>query len=247
MLARNEVAKVSNEAAGCTTFSQSYEVSHSLVDSKSHISSHTYTFYDTPGLNEGEQGNVPNQKALNNLYKLVQGFSLNLIIYCIAGSRLTDMVRVNYDLFWGVICEGRVPIVLVVTGLELESDMDHWWKRNEDAVVRMGMLFEGHACVTTTSQGGMYEKEFQVSRDKVWRLVQEHCSPVSWICSPERLAKIPDRVDKYMKNYNARSGTERKVLPAHARTRLAKVQTLRSSAPLAVCTLIRNADIFCDE
>jgi len=59
---------------------------------------------------------------MTNLCNLLGEHSVNLIIYCIRGSRLTDIVRVNYDLVSGI----KVPIILIVTGLEQEENMDDW-------------------------------------------------------------------------------------------------------------------------
>jgi len=202
MLARQELAKVSNQAAGCTLTSGGYKISR-FQD--------IYTFWDTPGLNEGEHGNVPTQEAFANLHKLVQERSINLIIYCVRGSRLTEIVRVNYDLFWGIMCEGKVPIVLLVTGLELQSNMNDWWKKNEQLVEQMGLGFDGHACVTTIS--GVHEEKYRESEDMVWELVKKHCKPDAWVPSPQLLAEVPRKMDTYMKRYNARSGKERKGLP----------------------------------
>lgn len=236
MLARSEVAKVSNEATGCTSVIQSYNISPSVIDANNHSSPYRYTFWDTPGL----QGNVSTQNALSSLYQLAPGQGVNLIMYCVAGSRSTDMIRVNYDLFWGIIYQGRVPIVLVVTGLELESDMDQWWKKNEEAVLRLGMIFEGHACVTTIRKSNLYEEKFRMSEEKVWKLVQEHCNPVPWNPSQDWLSKIPCRVDKYMKILSARSGTERKLLPGHTRTKLAKVHTRKLGGQVLVRSMLRG-------
>ena len=206
MLARKEITKVSSQAAGCTPSIQKYSIQSDAGD--------TYTIWDTPGLNEGEEGNVPAQKAFKHLYNLVQQCDLNLIMYCIRGSRLTDIARVNYDLFYGIICEGKVPIVLVITGLELGNDMDQWWNSNRKVIERMGMTFEGHTCVTTTKgRGDIYKEKFRVSEGKVWASLKDHCNPIPWTPRQEWLAEVPNRMDTYMKEYNSRTGKERRVLP----------------------------------
>jgi hypothetical protein len=181
-----------------------------------------YTIWDTPGLNEGRDGNVPDQEAFKQLFSLVNRSVIHLIVYCIRGSRLTDKVRVNYDLFYGIICERKVPIVLVVTGLELGNEMDQWWNHNMKVIERMGMSFEGYACVTTTKGGGIYEEKFRVSQDRVWALLKGHCSPLPWTPRQKWLADVPHKMDVYLKEYHLRTGQERKFLPMF---RLAQRQT----------------------
>jgi len=198
LLARDNVAPTSSKPSGCTESNESFNISSSA--------NKTYTFWDTPGLNEGEQGTVPASQAVDILRNLVDQIrSVNLIIYCIRG-RLTDIVRVNYDLFCGIVCEGKVPILLVVTGLEQESKMDDWWSRNYRAVRMMGMKkLVGHACVVTTrGMNNVYEKEYSESADKVWKLVQEHCSTTPWTMKTEE-EEVRKRIAKYMNAYNKRT------------------------------------------
>jgi len=207
LLALNDVASTSSSLSGGTESNQSFKISRSANE--------TYTFWDTPGLNEGEQGTVPARQAIDNLCNLVNKIrSVNLIIYCIRGPRLPGIVSVNYDLFCGIVCEGKVPIVLVVTGLEQESDMDQWWTNYAKDVKGMGMTFEGHACVTTTrGRNNLYEQEYLQSAVKVWTLVQKHCLPDPLTLTAERISEVPKRIEAYTREYNARTGKERKHLP----------------------------------
>jgi len=161
LLARNYIAKASSGVFGCTTPSHCYDISPNADHTQ-------YTFWDTAGLNEGEQGTVPTRDDLDLLYDLVKDIrNINLVMYCVRGARsFTDITRVHYDLFWGIMCEGRVPIVLVVPGLSQESDMDQWWTNYGKDVKGMGMTFEGHACVTTTKgRNNLYEREYLQSAD----------------------------------------------------------------------------------
>ena len=202
MLAGELRATESNSPNGCTSSNNSIEISKVWSDG----SKTTYTFWDTPGLNEGELGSVPAQAAMASLCNLLREHSVNLIIYCVRGSRFTDIVRVNYDLFYDIVCEKKVPIVLVVTGLELEGNTDDWWQRNKKTIKQMGMAraFDGYACVTTTKgRGDIYRGEYALSASKVWKLVKECCRPVPWTVEPGRLVKARGMMDRYMKNYNA--------------------------------------------
>ena len=210
MLAGQPAAKVSNGAGGCTTSNQPYHISRENVD---------YTFWDTAGLNEGQEGNVP-KEALPNLLKLVNKHGVNLVIYCIRG-RLVDIVRINYDLFWGVICRKGIPIVLVVTGLELEHDMDEWWKANRKTVAKMHMAFHEYACVTTTrGRRDAYRKEYEESAQKVWGLVREHCGTQSWHMTPAQFIEAPKRMEEYMTRYNQGRKAWWKFIPDSVRSLL---------------------------
>ena len=205
MLAGKEVANVSSLVWGCTTSAQSYDVT---IDDK------TFALWDTSGLNEGEKGSVPAEKAIEDLFNLVKRISVNLIIYCVRGSRFTDIVRINFDLFCGIMCEGRVPVVFVVTGLEQEEVMEEWWTKYQKDVKRLGLSFEGHACVTTIKgRNNIYEREYQESTDKVWRLVKAHSNSPPWTLAPGWRVQVPDTIARYMAAYNASTGKERDVLP----------------------------------
>jgi len=241
MLDGRLIADVSSGANGCTFHSSPYEVKlkssgNYIIENRSvpfiYLSvsladpnlERTYRFWDTSGLNEGTQGTVPAKKSLNNLLELVGRLSsseggaggVNLLVYCIRGTRLREIVSVNYDLFWGVICQRRVPIVLVITGLENEGNMDSWWDSNRQELAEMGMEFDGHACVTATKgkmdrEGAyMFEEEYAESEAKVRKLVEKTCTvqPLR-IEGKAWMADITWRLQDYMMQYNLRTGRER--------------------------------------
>jgi len=240
MLQGGEVAATSNSAYGCTPDSSHHEVT--FVSRRSCVLSFSpnqvsifptasggkkYRLWDTSGLNEGNRGTVPTQKAMFNLVALVKGLRENaggvsLLVYCIRGARLREIIRVNYDLFWGIICNGQVPIVLVITGLENEDDMEDWWRDNrielEDV---MGMKFQGHVCMTSTkgkiekSGRYMFEEEYQESVGKVRNLVESGCAlhPEPLRVDGERwIADVEWRLKHYLLEYNQRTGQERRTL-----------------------------------
>ena len=229
MLAGQAVAKVSNGAGGCTTSNQAYDIS------PVNDSSDSYRFWDTAGLNEGQEGNVP-RDAFPNLLKLVNEHGVNLIIYCIRG-RLVDIVRINYGLFWEIICRKEVPIVLVVTGLE--GEQDKWLKANRKTLDKMGMSFHGYACVTTTrGRNDVYEAEYEESAEKVWRLVREHCTRHSWHMTPAWFAEAPKSMEEYMTLYKRGRKGWWKFIPDSVRRLFLRNRPL-GDKPSTVCTLTR--------
>ena len=180
MIAATTSAAVSNAAIGCTFESAPYDAE---------LSNRKYHLWDTAGLNEGEHGNVSADRAIESLQELVQSLKdggVSLLVYCIRGSRLRDIVKINYDLFHKIICGGKVPIVVVITGLENEDDMEDWWVDNAEDFDHRGMQFAGHACITTTKgkvrKNGqhMFEEEYNQSVELVRDLIIDHCAVRSW-------------------------------------------------------------------
>lgn len=140
--------------------------------------------FDTVGLNEGAAGTVSAPKAIEGLYRLMRGLDngVSLLVYVVRGPRLKNSARKNYEMFYEIFCEKKVPIVLVITGLEHEDDMDEWWKRNEAAFSEEGMRFCGAACITATKgKRDSFEEEFEDSRVKVEKLILNHCTEMPWL------------------------------------------------------------------
>ncbi|EGN91607.1 hypothetical protein SERLA73DRAFT_192210 [Serpula lacrymans var. lacrymans S7.3] len=179
MIAGSDIAVTSNSALGCTFESVGYTVN---------INGSPYRLWDTAGLNEGEQGSVPAEQAIRNLQDLVQNMKegVSLLVYCVSGGRFKTILKINYDLFYAIICQAKVPIVVVVTGLENEDPMESWWVENGAEFNRRQMEFAGHACVTITrgramrDGGYIFDKEFEESKIAMRELIQRCCSPTAW-------------------------------------------------------------------
>jgi len=197
MLAGSSVADVSDSAMGSTSSNRPYDIPPG--------DDNAYTFWDTAGLNEAVNGTVSSRAAVQNLLDLVKDCGVNLLVYCIR-PRLVDIIRVNHDLFWKIICMEKVPIVFVVTGLEGTEDMDKWWRDNEQTIRKMKMVFDGHACITSIKgRGGIYEEAYKESAKKVWKLVREHSRPQPWYMTPGWSTQAEQKLVEYEKNYKARS------------------------------------------
>ncbi|CAA7263828.1 unnamed protein product [Cyclocybe aegerita] len=200
MLSGREDAAVSNRATGGTFSSEPYEVE--LLDDKS------YNIWDTAGLNEGEHGSVPADVAMENLRTLVGKMDegINLLVYCVRGTRFREILKFNYDMFYKIICEEKVPIVIVVTGLEHESPMDAWWEENRGEFDKYGLVFDGSACITTVrGKNGMFEEEFEESKKKVGELIVGKCMRDPWKVQGDAWWDgIIQRMDEYRRRYNRR-------------------------------------------
>ena len=203
MIAPTASAAVSNAAIGCTFESVPYDAE---------LSDHKYRLWDTAGLNEGEYGNVSADRAIESLQELVQSLKdggVSLLVYCIRGSRLRDIVKINYDIFHTIICDGKVPIVVVITGLENEDDMEDWWLDNASDFDRRGMQFRGHACITTTkgkimkSGEHMFQEEYNRSVELVREVIVAKCAESAW--KPDSSKWLGNIVEKMRQMY-AESG-----------------------------------------
>ncbi|OAX31252.1 P-loop containing nucleoside triphosphate hydrolase protein [Rhizopogon vinicolor AM-OR11-026] len=174
MLTEEPVAAVSNQAVGCTYKSTKYRAT---------IDDREVVLYDTAGLNEAEAGTVSPQRAIHNLRSLVDDLkTVNLLVYCIRGTRFREIVADNYNIFRKMICgrEGgpRVPIVLVITGLENEDNMDDWWKDNEAYFDQYKLEFCEHVCITATrgrafkdGSGYIFQDLYDISKKQVMQLL----------------------------------------------------------------------------
>ncbi|CAA7262629.1 unnamed protein product [Cyclocybe aegerita] len=207
MLAGRDIAGVSNRAVGGTFSSDSHEI---------FLNAATYKIWDTAGLNEGIHGSVPADVALQNLRTLVGKMSegINLLVYCVRGTRFREILKFNYDIFYKIICQGEVPIVIVVTGLEHESPMDAWWEANRTEFGRYGLVFQACACATTTrGKDGMFDEEFEESKKKVEQLIVRNCSEVPWKADRQHWNQVAEKMQEYQDRYNKR--VQEDVTPAY--------------------------------
>jgi GTP-binding protein EngB required for normal cell division len=172
MLEGGSEATVSDQATGVTFSNRSYEKT---------IKGTTFRVLDTVGLNEGAMGTVAAGEAIKGLYTLIQQLEdgVNLLVYVMRAPRIPYALQQNYEVFFEILCNRRVPIVIVITGLEEREDMEEWWDDNKDTFERRKMLFNGHACITATKGKKLadgaysYGMEYEESRKKVEGLIYQ--------------------------------------------------------------------------
>ncbi|KAG1723931.1 P-loop containing nucleoside triphosphate hydrolase protein [Suillus lakei] len=170
LIARMNMAVTSCDAGGCTAKTNVHEIliQNELLKVK---------LFDTPGLDEGPRGKVPDEEARRILKELIrtrmeQG-DIHLIVYCVRGERGVQSLCRNYEFIHSRV-KGKVPIVLVVT-CSRKPEMEEWWKVNERTILNVGMKFAGHACVTTammTKSNGTEELRKQ-SCNAVCKLIEQ--------------------------------------------------------------------------
>lgn len=148
-IAQKELAKTSNDSPGCTSNSERYPVE---------ISSQRFVLLDTAGLNEGNEGTVPAAKAEKQLKSLLRELissgsdGIGLLVYCVHSTSAPHALAHAYNMVYAGVCQKRVPIVVVITGLEREARMENWWDTNEEKFKSRGMQFADHACVTALQE-----------------------------------------------------------------------------------------------
>jgi len=127
---QKQLAKTSNDAHGCTSTPERYPVA---------ISNRKYVLIDTPGLNEGSVGAVPDAKAKKLLKSLLHELmsprsdDIGLMVYCARRATHPDIIVKACKKFYSGICHKRVPVILIVEGWGSEQDMERWWVTNGKA------------------------------------------------------------------------------------------------------------------
>ncbi|KAG8217015.1 kinase-like domain-containing protein [Butyriboletus roseoflavus] len=112
-----------------------------------------FHIWDTVGFSERCFGNDAREPALANAAQLIHGLSgqggVDLLVYCRHG-RFTELEQNIYRLFEEFLCEGQVPVAVVVTHLEWQNQMEKWWEINGEVIVKaIGGDVIGHACITS--------------------------------------------------------------------------------------------------
>jgi len=181
MLSSDErVADTSSGARGCTFESKGFEID---------ILGQPATLWDTAGLDEGDAGRVPKSEAIVQLYRLVRNLEdgVSLLMFVMRAPRIKSSAPQNWKLFHEIICQWKVPIVIAITGLEQEDNMDKWWWDNKGTFQSYGITPSGFACITASrgrprrrGEGHVFDDEFEESRDKVRALIRSTALVNPW-------------------------------------------------------------------
>lgn len=178
MIAGKIVAAVSEDAVGCTLKSTRHEIQIP--------GGPAVALWDTAGLDEGANGSVDTKQAIENLYTLTRDMKdgVNLLVYCVT-KKITNSTITNYNMF-NALCEGKVPVALVVTNLELVENREAWWTKNMSSYKEAGIISVNHACIVATKGRKidgryMYEDDYQQSTTVVRKMIRDACLPIPWI------------------------------------------------------------------
>jgi hypothetical protein len=177
----NVLAGVSDQAAGMTFSNTAYEKT---------IFGSTFNVFDTVGLNEGSAGTVRRRDAIERLHNLIHQLNDGVSLHVMRAPRIKTTTKHNYDMFYNIFCQKKVPIVIIITGLEERENMDSWWEENEPVFLRQGMSFGGCACITATkgkrgrNEEYYYKDEYEESKKKVEDLISCSCRQDPWEVPP---------------------------------------------------------------
>ncbi|KAJ3559660.1 hypothetical protein NP233_g11206 [Leucocoprinus birnbaumii] len=195
-----QYARVSDATVGGTVANQSYVVRIGDLD---------YNLWDTAGLNEGEHGSVAATDAIERLRILVNKMNtgINLLVYCIRASRFRDIMKVNYDVFVNIICRGKIRVVLVVMGAELEQDMGGWWRRNRGKFRESGLIFYGVVCATgVKGPENIFEQRYEESKRWLSDMIQKCCPKDAWAVGHHLWSmQVRSDIKHYFNRYERRS------------------------------------------
>ncbi|KAF8124528.1 hypothetical protein EV363DRAFT_1148519, partial [Boletus edulis] len=91
--------------------------------------------------------------AIEKTQKLVASLNetgdIDLLLFCVKAGRFTDSMQQSYHLFSKILCEGRVPLALVITHLEDEDVMESYWEINKQTFKMYGIDAVAHACIAS--------------------------------------------------------------------------------------------------
>jgi predicted GTPase len=145
-----------------------------------------YRVFDTVGLMEPQLGSEEHPDAIENARTLIKELDneggIDLLIFCVRPRRSTAAIENNYRRFCTeLLRKKKIPIILVVTGLEGEEIMEDWWLRNKDTFDQYNIVLDGHACIIAASLDGRHQRLYEESRQLVRDLIKEHAQGISKI------------------------------------------------------------------
>ncbi|OAX35944.1 hypothetical protein K503DRAFT_772984 [Rhizopogon vinicolor AM-OR11-026] len=138
-----------------------------------------YKVFDTIGLEEPQLGVEEYLHAIVNARNLIMKLDneggIDLLLFCVRAGRFTATIQNNYRLFYEWLCEKKVPIVLVITGLEREDNMEDWWTKYKHTFDKYKISVDGHACITAANKlDGRHQRLYEESRQLIRKLVKEY-------------------------------------------------------------------------
>ncbi|KAF9442781.1 hypothetical protein P691DRAFT_680809 [Macrolepiota fuliginosa MF-IS2] len=180
MLSDGYVADTAEDAEGRTFQSRNFNVN---------VLGQPMTLWDTVGFDEGEAGTVPNIDAIVQLYALIRQLSdgVSLLMFVMRAPRIRDSVPRNWKLFREIVCQSKVPTVIVITGLELVANRNRWWWDNQERFQDDGIFPAGHACITATrgrqlagGAGHLFDQAYRQSTRDVRELIRSTALHRPW-------------------------------------------------------------------
>ena len=212
LIAGESLATVHSGAGACTMAATSYDVI--LPDAQG--LSHHIRLFDTVGLNEPQFRKTDYlsaiEKANTLICQLQRTGGIRLLMFCFRGGRITSVMQNNYRLFCDILCQKKVPVAFVITGLENEGSMEGWWQRNVPLFEEYGLLCASHACVTAIrGLNDCHAGRYHESQTAVRAMLLAHLAGgTSW--QPERTGWFIHLAGKLLRWLNQIRGRRRQAL-----------------------------------
>jgi len=170
LMAGEEKAVTSPDMERCTMQWKEYPIAFDGFE---------YKVFDTIGLEDPQLGIQEYLEAIVNgrnlIMKLQNEGGIDLLLFCVRAGRISATMQNNYRLFYEWLCERKVPIVLVLTGLEREENMEDWWTRYKGTFDKYKIIVHGHACITAANNlDGRHKLLYEKSRLLIRNLVINH-------------------------------------------------------------------------
>lgn len=175
-LFNRKIVVSSDQAVGCTLLNTRV---NGFIEDHPDIE---WNIYDTVGLSESSDGNVPTTTAFVQLIKLAYSVpgGIHLLVCCHAKGRISgERFKANYRIFKEDLCENRIPCLLVVTKCDGDDPIDDWWFENEGLVRnQLKFNFADGVCVSTVRtkkrSPNVVETDYKVSRSNLFEAVGKH-------------------------------------------------------------------------
>jgi hypothetical protein len=170
----------------------------------------SFAIFDTIGLEKPQMGIDGYLKAIERAYELIVKLGaaggIHLLVFCLRRRRMTVTTQSNYRLFYECLCNTKVPIALVATGLESEVEMEDWWTRNKSYIEHHGIKSDGHACITAIQDETPREDlKYTESQQRIGELMKT-CALENEAFSPELhswFAKLGEGMKSFVENHRS--------------------------------------------
>jgi GTP-binding protein EngB required for normal cell division len=141
------------------------------VTSKTHVyksfkhQGRSIELVDTAGLHEAASGTVPTEQAAMQLVELLShskdGFTL--LVHVARAGRITKQFEDDHEFFVRRMTDGKIPVVLVLTGCENEDPMQEWIYKHGKHFAHLQYKDAIPSCY---ARGGKLEKHFAPLREQ---------------------------------------------------------------------------------
>ena len=164
-------ARTSSGTERCTTHWEAHSID---------IDGSIFRVFDTIDLQEYQLGMKEYLDAIENAYTLIKKLKdeggIHLLLFCVRAGRFTSTIPNNYRLFYECLCEKKVPIVLVLTGLEREQRMDDWWTKYKSTFDKYDIVVDNHACITAIDGPDETQRKLYEESGRLVRNLVTHCT-----------------------------------------------------------------------